>query len=363
MHFNNVLFFKKVNTKITCVGVTSFISCPALAWFLFRDRMSTSFCSDKTIWFHLIVTGDIFGSFFMSLSLQIHKDAAFPHLDVSFQRQFFILDLTNVIFPAVCWLVLWYDYLYQFRGLKILSQIWLQIVLWKERAILLLEAFTYIYITNFLSSVVVFEKEIQIRLIFLPSNSQQPSSGVPLLPPPACLDWSTQKEVWGRVWLLKGATASGFLWVVLHSLGEVLRHPTVGKYKSDCQQGTAKYLKIASVEAVTSVSACMKASAWTQPFSISAYHVILHRETKRPTQHSLQRSYSFGRKHSVLASWHNKNIFLLHLFFLGGTEAQWTILKGKSRTCMWRHFPFPHPAQSSAFSLFSWEGKSNNMKR
>lgn len=40
--------------------------------------------------------------------------------------------LTNVIFTAVCWLFLWYDYLYQFRRLKILSQLWLQIVLWKQ---------------------------------------------------------------------------------------------------------------------------------------------------------------------------------------------------------------------------------------
>lgn len=54
--------------------------------------MSTSFCSDKTIWFHLIVTGDIFDSFFMVLPLQIHKDAASPHLDIVFQQQFFILD-------------------------------------------------------------------------------------------------------------------------------------------------------------------------------------------------------------------------------------------------------------------------------
>lgn len=54
--------------------------------------MSTGFSSDKTIWFHLIVTGDIFDSFFMVLPLQIHKDAASPHLDIGFQQQFFILD-------------------------------------------------------------------------------------------------------------------------------------------------------------------------------------------------------------------------------------------------------------------------------
>lgn len=117
-------------------------------------------------------------------------------------------------------------------------------------------------------------KKVRIRLIFLPSNSRQLSSAVPLLPPPACLDLSTQKEVWGRVWLLKGATASGFLWVVLHSLEEVLRHPTVGKYKSNCQQGKVKYFKTASVEAITTVCACAKAAAHKEPFSVLAHHFI-----------------------------------------------------------------------------------------
>lgn len=144
-----------------------------------------------------------------------------------------------MIFADVRWHLLWYDHL----GLEILSQIWLQIVLWEQKVIPLPEAIRCIYITNLLSAVGFrTEEEIRIGLIFLPSNSQQPGSAVPLLPPPACLDLSTQKEVWGRVWLLKGATASGFLWVVLHSLGEVLRHPTVEKHKSDCQQGTVKHI-------------------------------------------------------------------------------------------------------------------------
>jgi len=80
MYFN---FSKKVDGNITCVGVTAFVSCSVLARFLLRDRMSTSFCSDKTIWFHLIVTGDIFGSFFMAVT-HIHKEAASPHLDIGF---------------------------------------------------------------------------------------------------------------------------------------------------------------------------------------------------------------------------------------------------------------------------------------
>lgn len=238
----------------------------------------------RFIWLSLV----IFLAHFSCSVTQIHEEAASPHLDIGFQWQFFILDLNNVIFAAVCWLLLWYDY--QFRGLKILSQIWLQIVLWKQKVISLPEAFWYVYIATLLSSVGFFpdQKEICIiRLTFLPSNSQQPSSAVPLLPPPACLDLSTQKEVWGRVWLLKGATASGFLWVVLHSLGEVLRHPTVGKDKSDRHQGAEKYLRIASAEAITPMSACVKASAHKHTLLVLAYHVILPKETEFPTQHSL----------------------------------------------------------------------------
>lgn len=103
--------------------------------------------------------------------------------------------------------------------------------------------------TNLMSSIMSSQwKDRHTRSIFLPSNSQQPSSAMPLLPLPACLDLSTQKEVWGRVWLLKGATASGFLWVVLHSLGEVLLHPTVGKYKTDRQQGSVKYWELSQLK-------------------------------------------------------------------------------------------------------------------
>lgn len=142
---------KKVDGKITCAGVTSFIFCSPLAWFLLRERMSTSFCSDKTIPFHLIVTGDIFGSFFMALSPRFIKKLLLLIWILVFSGNFSYL--TNMIFTAVCWLLLWHDYLYQFRGLKILSQIWLQIVLWKRKVTPLPGAFRYIFIANLLLSV------------------------------------------------------------------------------------------------------------------------------------------------------------------------------------------------------------------
>lgn len=142
--------------KITCVDFRSFISSSALAWFLLRDKNVNQFLQ----WQNNMVSFDChwrcFWLIFHGSVTQIHKEAASPHLDTVFQQQFFILDSTNVIFTAVCWLLLWYDYLYQFRGLKILSQIWLQIVLWKQKAAALPGAFTNIYVTNLLSSVGVF---------------------------------------------------------------------------------------------------------------------------------------------------------------------------------------------------------------
>lgn len=129
------------------------------------------------------------------------------------------------------------------------------------------------------------------KSVFLPSNSQQPNSAVPLLPPPACLDLSTQKEVWGRVWLLKGATASGFLWVVLHSLGEDLLHPTVGKHKTDCQQGSVKYWELSQLKL-----SHLRVRVGKQSLFTIAYHLIFFMEKpnfiKFPTQHLGERKPS-----------------------------------------------------------------------